>query len=76
MAKPANDFQYSNCRLGLSTEEFARAVNVKPTSVRVRLSQTGSFHGIRPQKLATGRLLWPADAPARLLVGEKKGEAG
>lgn len=43
----------------LITEEFAALNCVKPRSVIVRLCNTGSFHGIRPIKLAGRRLLWP-----------------
>lgn len=43
----------------LSTEQFAQRNLVDPKSVRARLSRTGSYHGIRPLKLASGRTLWP-----------------
>lgn len=55
----------------LTTEQFAARHGVKADSVHARLSRTGSFHGIRPLKLATRRTFWPdvaatADpAPAR-----------
>jgi hypothetical protein len=53
----------------LSTEEFAAAVAVDPQSVRKRYSQTGSYHGVRPTKLPSRRLLWPAGAVRQLLDG-------
>lgn len=43
----------------LPTETFAAANSVKGQSVRARLSVTGSYFGIKPTKLASGRLLWP-----------------
>lgn len=43
----------------VSTNAFARAMLVKPQSVRKRWSQTGSYHGIKPRKLANGLLSWP-----------------
>lgn len=43
----------------LSTERFARLNVVEPGTVRKRFCQTGSYFGIRPIKLASGRLLWP-----------------
>ena len=43
----------------LSTEQFAARNLVDPKSVRARLCRTGSYHGIRPLKLASGRTLWP-----------------
>ena len=42
-----------------STETFAARRMVKPQSVRARYCRTGSYFGIRPQKLPNGRLLWP-----------------
>jgi hypothetical protein len=50
----------------LTTEEFAQALHVKPSSVRVRLCRTGSYFGIRPIKLPNRLLSWPADGPERL----------
>ena len=44
----------------LSAEQFAALNQVKPQSVRSRLCRTGSYFGIRPIKLANGRLAWPA----------------
>lgn len=44
----------------LSTAEFAKLHGVQPRSIRQRLSDTGSYFGLRPQKLANRRLLWPA----------------
>jgi hypothetical protein len=43
----------------LSTAEFAARNLVDAKSVRVRLSRTGSYFGIRPLKLASRRTLWP-----------------
>lgn len=44
----------------LSAEKFAALNQVKPQTVRARLCRTGSYFGIRPLKLANGRLAWPA----------------
>ena len=44
----------------IPTETFARMNLVRPQSVVARLCRTGSYHGVRPTKLASGRLLWPA----------------
>lgn len=51
----------------LTTEELAERMRTKPYTVRARLSRTGSYFGIRPAKAPNGRLLWPADAPERLI---------
>lgn len=58
----------------LSTTEFAALNHVKPDTVRKRLCETASFYGVRPLKLATRRLLWPAlivtaDGPIASLEG-------
>ena len=52
-----------------TTEQFAKNVGVKPESVRSRVCRTGEYFGIRPEKLVNGRLLWPADAADRLVIG-------
>lgn len=44
----------------LSCDEFARLNQVKAQTVRVRLCKTGSYFGVRPLKLANGRLAFPA----------------
>jgi len=55
--------EYTN---GLSTKRLAILALTTPGNVRVRLCQTGSFFGVKPLKLPSGRLLWPADSLARL----------
>jgi len=60
--------------LPLTTETLAALCAVKPASIRVRLSRTGSYFGLRPDKLPNGRLVWPADwrekmVPARNAKG-------
>lgn len=47
-----------------STHQFAELNGVKAQSVRKRYSQTGSYFGIRPLKLANRRLRWPAQIAA------------
>ncbi len=56
----------------LSTEELASTLKVKAPSIRVRLCNTGSYHGIKPQKLPNGRLLWSASALQAFIHGEVK----
>ncbi len=59
---------------GLSTEDFAASIGLRPESIRVHLCRRGSYYGIRPAKLPNGRLLWPGDAVDRLL-GRDSGHA-
>ena len=56
----------------LTTEQFARNLGVKPESVRSRVCRTGEYFGVRPEKMVNGRLLWPSDSAARLIVGDSR----
>lgn len=51
----------------LTTAEFAAELSLQQQSIRKRLSQTGSYFGIRPFKLPNGKLRWPAGAVGELL---------
>lgn len=53
---PSDDHQQDD---QLDTPSFAAKNLVKPQSVRARLCRFGSYFGIRPSKLANGRLVWP-----------------
>lgn len=55
----------------LTTEQFAEVLHGKPSTIRTRLCKTGSFWGIKPIKLPSGRLLWPADAVQAFLTGKE-----
>lgn len=52
--------QSSSEKFDLSCETFAALNQVKPQSVRARISKTGSYFGVVPRKLANGRLAFPA----------------
>ncbi len=45
-----------------TTELLAKKLGILPQSIRSRVCKTGSYFGITPQKLANGRLLWPANS--------------
>lgn len=49
-----------------TTEALAAGLGIKAQSIRARVCRCGSYFGLRPTKLPNGRLLWPADAIARL----------
>ena len=53
----------------LTTEQLAIELAMEAQSIRKRLSQTGSYFGVRPVKLPNGKLRWPADAIAQLTAG-------
>lgn len=52
-----------------TTEELAELLRGKPNAIRTRLCKTGSYFGVKPIKLPSGRLLWPAERVAILLDG-------
>jgi hypothetical protein len=53
----------------LTTETFAAKLSLNPQSIRKRYSQTGAYYGVRPVKMRNGRLLWPSQSVAKLLLG-------
>ena len=53
------DLEAGNSAFVSDTEQFAELNGVKAQSVRKRYSQTGSYFGVRPLKLANRRLKWP-----------------
>jgi hypothetical protein len=53
-----------------TTEQLADFAHCKSNSIRSRLCLTGSFYGIKPIKLPSGRLLWPAAAVEALVSGK------
>lgn len=56
------------------TDVFAVQAGVSPKAVRKRFCQTGSYWGVVPVKLQSGRLMWPADGIDKLLnVAEPAG---
>lgn len=44
----------------LSAAEFAKLNQVKAQSVRAQICRSGSYFGVKPDKLANGRLVFPA----------------
>lgn len=41
-----------------TTDELAALNGVQPASIRRALSMRGSYHGLRPRKMRSGRLMW------------------
>jgi hypothetical protein len=58
---------------GITTEELATYVGIKPASIRSRLCKFGHYFGLRPQKLINGRLIWPRDAAQHVVAGGQVG---
>lgn len=52
-----------------TTAQFATELGLSPETLRKAHSKTGSYMGVVPVKQVNGRLLWPADAVAKLKGG-------
>lgn len=55
---------------GYTTNVAAAAFGVVPHTLRVSICLRGDYLGIRPVKLANGRLLWPADQVDAVALGK------
>ena len=49
-----------NLACTLNTKQFAQLNGVEVGTVRSRVCNIGHYFGVKPLKLANGRLLWPA----------------
>jgi hypothetical protein len=56
----------------ITTAQLAENCLVNPNSIRVALCRTGSYFGIRPEKLPNGRLAWPADWKEKMRPSGRK----
>jgi hypothetical protein len=54
----------------ITTEALADTMDLRPQTIRKRLSLTGSYYGLKPVKLPNRRLLWVAAAVSKFLRGE------
>lgn len=54
----------------ISTEDAARLLLVQPQTMRAAYCRHGHYCGLKPIKLPSRRLLWPAAEVERLLSGE------
>ncbi|WCM18774.1 hypothetical protein NDK50_15190 [Paraburkholderia bryophila] len=68
-AAPRGPMPIPENREHVSTDELAAILAVDGQSIRKRYSQTGTYHGIRPTKLPSRRLLWPVEAVKALVQG-------
>ena len=53
-------------RMGLTTSALAAQLHLRPQTLRAALCRVGHYYGVRPARLANGRLIWPDDALERL----------
>lgn len=54
----------------IQTSALAQRLGYKSASIRTAVWRNGHFNGLKPFKLPSGRLLWPADAVERLTASE------
>lgn len=54
----------------LGTAEAAARLRIKPQTLRRALCLHGNYFGVRPTKMANGRLLWDSNEIDRLTDGE------
>ena len=52
-------------------KSLADQLGIQPQSVRARVCRTGSYYGVRPQKLPNGRLSWPDDGYERIVSASR-----
>lgn len=70
-ANPHQDVETHKAQFfGYSTEELAILSKLRPGTIRSSFCRLGHWLGIRPIKLANGRLLWDAAEVARVLRGD------
>ena len=61
---------HSSVLRNYSTDEAAAILKVRPQTLRAALCRDGHYAGVRPHKLPSRFLAWPADQIERLAAGE------
>jgi hypothetical protein len=56
----------------MNTRKLAEKIGCQSTSIHARYCRTGSFHGVLPEKLPNGCLIWPDDTVERLIELAKR----
>jgi hypothetical protein len=57
----------------LTTTEFADRVKARQQTVYNHLAKGGSYYGIRPERLPSGRLAWPSNVEELLRAAVQPG---
>jgi hypothetical protein len=60
---------YASVLRNYSTEEAAALLKVRPQTLRAAVCRDGHYAGVRPHKLPSRFLAWPADQIDALLTG-------
>lgn len=61
---------YASILRHYSTSEAAALLKIKPQTLRAAMCRDGHYAGVRPRKLPSRFLGWPADEIERLVSGE------
>lgn len=67
---PTPRTDYASILRNYSTEEAAALLKIKPQTMRAAVCRCGHYAGVKPRKLPSRFLAWPAEAIERLLAGE------
>lgn len=67
---PAPRTDYAGILRNYSTEEAAALLKIRPQTLRAAVCRDGHYAGVRPRKLPSRFLAWPAEAIDALLNGE------
>lgn len=60
---------YANVLRNYSTDEAASLLKIRPQTLRAAVCRSGHYAGVRPHKLPSRFLAWPADQIERLATG-------
>lgn len=67
VATPGQHEAPFECDDYFTTEAMADKIKLQPQTIRKRLSQTGSYYGLKPVRLPNRRLMWKADSVTKFL---------
>lgn len=67
---PIQRTDYASILRNYSTEEAAALLKIRPQTLRASVCRAGHYAGVKPRKLPSRFLAWPADAIDALVRGE------
>lgn len=67
---PTSRTDYASILRNYSTEEAAALLKVRPQTLRAAVCRDGHYAGVKPRKLPSRFLAWPAEAIDAIARGE------
>lgn len=67
---PTPRTDYASILRNYSTEEAAELLKIRPQTLRAAVCRDGHYAGIKPHKLPSRFLAWPAEAVDAVVRGE------